>query len=110
MRWFFLSKSFTICSGDTWSASGPNTSSGGVESVASAGTHHTPARRSVPASVSSSAGPSPSNTKRAWPPRGFADCFGVGEQTPTLHEMHDEVHGFELENEVFAAPADGGER
>src|SRR6478736_885143 len=66
------------CSAVTSSASGPSLSSGGPAGTApSAGvvTHHTPARRSVPASVSSSAGWLPWNTNRAWPLRGLADCL-----------------------------------
>ena len=63
----------------------------------SVGTHHTPARRSVPCSVSSSAGPSPrSNTNRAWPPRGFADLLGVDEQPPALHQVDDERDRLEV--------------
>ena len=55
---------------------------GGDVSTLSVGTHHTPALRSVPCSVSSSAGPSPSNTKRACPPRGLADCLASSSSRP----------------------------
>ena len=44
-------------------------------------TTHTPALRSVPASVSSRARPS-ANTQRAMPPRGLADCFSSGFSRP----------------------------
>ena len=55
------------------SASGPRPSSGACSSGSPA-TTHTPALRSVPASVSSRARPS-ANRHRACPKRGLADCF-----------------------------------
>ena len=70
---------------------------------------HTPALRSVPASVSSSARPS-ANRQRAWPPRGLADCFSSGLQPPALHEVDDEGGRAEVEQQVLAPAADEHER
>ncbi len=82
-------------------ASGPSLSSGGDVSAVSVGTHHTPARRSLPCSVSSSAvssiDPSSSsigsNVKRAWPPRGFADRLTSGTRRPPCMRCTTNVTG-----------------
>ena len=95
-------------------ASGPSLSSGGDVSIVAVGTHHTPARRSLPCSVSSSAvssiDPSSSsigsNVKRACPPRGFADRFASGDETAALHEVHHERHRLESQQQVLAPPVD----
>ena len=91
-------------------ASGPSLSSGDDVSTAAVGTHHTPARRSVPCSVSSSAGaataPSGRTTKRAWPPRGLADCFASTSSRPPCIRWTTNVDRLEREQQVLAASAD----
>ena len=85
-------------------------------STPSVGTHHTPARRSVPCSVSSSAGgrplPSLEARTRTAPDRrvAWATCFVVDEQPPALHQVDDERDRLELEQQVLAPPPDPVER
>ena len=47
-----------------------------------------------------------SNVKRACPPRGFADRLVSGDETAALHQVHDERHRLEPQQQVLAPPAD----
>ena len=58
----------------------------------SSSTTQTPARFSVPASLSSRARPS-ANTQRARPPRGFGDCFSSGLSRPPCMRWTTKVAG-----------------
>ena len=71
--------------------------------------HHTPARRSVPASVSSSAGAS-ANTNRRLAVARLGRLLLVDEQAPALHQVHDERDRLELQLQVLAAAPDALQR
>ncbi len=106
MRWFLVRRTGRT-SECRWSpaASGPEARRAGEWRASRRRRHpHTPARRSLPSSVSSSAGPSPSNTKRACPPRASQTVFASGHEAPALHQVHDEVHGLELDEVLAARP------
>ncbi len=99
-------------------ASGPSLSSGGEVSAVAVGAHQTPARRSLPCSVSSSAvssiDPSSrsigSKLKRACPPRGFDRPLVVGDEAAALHQVHDERDRLEPQQQVLASTPDVQER
>ena len=76
----------------------------GACSSGSPSTTHTPALRSVPASVRSSARPS-AKRQRAWPNRGLADCFSSGLRRPPCIRWTTKVTLAEVEQEVLAPAA-----
>ena len=67
--------------------------------------HHTPARRSVPASVSSSAGAVVEHEPGLAVAR-LGRLLVVDEQAPALHQVDDEGDRLEAQQQVLAAPAD----